>query len=220
MREKKDNRKKERVHSKTRRPKKTIKGLKEDMLTNTTLAMIVKNEMNTFGGGIQSFVSSQFPFVEKIVIVDTGSTDGTKEYLESLKTEFQNLEVHSRAFDDFASSRNHALSKVKTSRVLILDADERLSPEEYEYISQEVKDNPHQGYLFSVDNILKNGEIQEYLGPLNPRLFTLIKGVKFVNTMSRCAEELEYNGKRFSQAFKLYSIGTTIQHFYTPKKYP
>ncbi|MFH2019692.1 MAG: glycosyltransferase [bacterium] len=59
-------------------------------------------------------------WVDEIVVVDSGSTDKTLEIAKKFKAK-----VYKRTFDDFASQRNFALSKVASfDWVLMLDADE------------------------------------------------------------------------------------------------
>jgi glycosyltransferase involved in cell wall biosynthesis len=58
-------------------------------------------------------------WARRIVVVDSGSTDGT---LETLARHPQ-VDVHHRRFDDFASQCNFGLTLVRTPWVLSLDAD-------------------------------------------------------------------------------------------------
>ena len=58
-------------------------------------------------------------WAERVVVLDSGSTDDTV----ALARRFPNVDVHVRAFDDFASQRNHGIGLVTTPWVLSLDAD-------------------------------------------------------------------------------------------------
>jgi glycosyltransferase involved in cell wall biosynthesis len=60
----------------------------------------------------------------RIVVIDSGSTDGT---LEALAKD-PRIEVHHRRFDTFAEQCNFGLSKIESDWVLSLDADYELSP--------------------------------------------------------------------------------------------
>lgn len=64
-------------------------------------------------------------WAKRIVVVDSGSTDGTLELL----AKDPRIAVHHRAFDSFAEQCNFGLSLVRTGWVLSLDADYELSDE-------------------------------------------------------------------------------------------
>lgn len=64
-------------------------------------------------------------WAKRIVVVDSGSTDGTLEFL----AKDQRVEVHHRPFDSFAAQCNFGLSLIRTEWVLSLDADYELSDE-------------------------------------------------------------------------------------------
>lgn len=82
-------------------------------------AMIVKNEARFLPGCLESLAGK----VDEIVIVDTGSTDGTIEIAESAGVQL----LHQAWQGDFAGPRNFGLEHVGSDWVLYIDADERLS---------------------------------------------------------------------------------------------
>ena len=84
--------------------------------------MIVRDEEALLPAAIKSVKD----FVSEIIIVDTGSVDGTIDICRSL-----GATVHSFEWcDDFSAARNHALSFVRTPWTLWLDADDLvLNPE-------------------------------------------------------------------------------------------
>lgn len=61
----------------------------------------------------------------RIVVIDSGSTDGTLETL----SHYPQVEVIHRPFDNFANQCNFGLSQIRTEWVLSLDADYELSDE-------------------------------------------------------------------------------------------
>jgi glycosyltransferase involved in cell wall biosynthesis len=65
----------------------------------------------------------QLGWVDEIVAVDGGSTDGTVAAARS-----HGCRVFSRRFDDFARQRNHAIDAATSEWVLSIDADERPTP--------------------------------------------------------------------------------------------
>ena len=88
------------------------------MKNNLTVVILTKNEEKT----IQKVVVNAQKCADKVLIVDSGSTDKTVEFAESA-----GAKVVYRAWDnDFSAQRNFALQHVKTPWVLYLDADEFL----------------------------------------------------------------------------------------------
>lgn len=87
-----------------------------------TLSMIVRNEEKILATCLKSIRD----FVDEMVIVDTGSDDGTVDIAKSLGATVSHFEW----IDDFSAARNHALSLVKTPWTIWLDADDvALNPE-------------------------------------------------------------------------------------------
>lgn len=81
-----------------------------------SLCMIVKNEAHTLGRCLES-VAGVF---DEVVVVDTGSTDGTQE----LAARFGARVVDFPWIDDFAAARNHAFEQAGCDYVMWLDADD------------------------------------------------------------------------------------------------
>jgi tetratricopeptide (TPR) repeat protein len=89
-----------------------------------SLCLIVRNETAYLDGCVHSAKR----FVDEVVIVDTGSTDGTVDRAWDLADAF--CEV---PFDgDFSAARNEALVRASGDWILFLDADERLIDDEGE----------------------------------------------------------------------------------------
>lgn len=118
------------------------------VLPDTSLCAIVSDEIINPAGGIAKFIDFSVPNVEEAIIVDTGSKDGTREALEELASIHKNLRVFDRKFDGFGSSRNFSLSNVRTKNALILDADERLSYDDFAYLKDILGDRQHRLYGF------------------------------------------------------------------------
>jgi glycosyltransferase involved in cell wall biosynthesis len=88
-----------------------------------TLCMIVKNEAS----GIARTLQSVRPHLDRWLIVDTGSTDGTQDLVRSLMGELPGA-LHEHPFVDYATTRNLAmdLAGTDTTYLLWLDAEDEL----------------------------------------------------------------------------------------------
>ncbi len=192
------------------------------ILENITLCSIVKNELSNRAGGIVDFVRTTVQFVQESVIVDTGSDDGTREALVELSEEYPALRVYSRRFDDFASSRNYSLEQVRTPRVLILDADERLSEDNFETIRFEMDEIglDYEGYNFyQVLNHLQDGEIKVHNWPFLLRIFSMYEKVHFRNSLNKSAEGLWHGDKLYVEGKKIGKLSVILDHYSEPKDY-
>ncbi|MDF2924143.1 MAG: beta 1,4 glucosyltransferase [Paenibacillaceae bacterium] len=83
-----------------------------------SLCMIVKNEED----GLAECLSSVAGIADEIVIVDTGSTDRTKEIAAQFGSRIYDFEW----IDDFAAARNYSFSLATKKYILWLDADDRI----------------------------------------------------------------------------------------------
>ncbi|MEG2196762.1 MAG: glycosyltransferase family 2 protein [Cellulosilyticaceae bacterium] len=81
-----------------------------------SLCMIVKDEEEVLARCLES-VST---FIDEIVIVDTGSMDGTKEIAKKFGAQLYDFEW----CDDFGKARNYAFSKATKDYIMWLDADD------------------------------------------------------------------------------------------------
>jgi len=87
------------------------------------LNMIVKNEADV----IRRCLDSVRPIIDRWVIVDTGSTDGTQDIIREHLCDLPG-ELHERPWRDFAHNRSEALELARgmSDYTLIIDADDTL----------------------------------------------------------------------------------------------
>ncbi|AZN39265.1 glycosyltransferase family 2 protein [Paenibacillus albus] len=83
-----------------------------------SLCLIVKDEEDVIARCLDSVKKA----VDEIVIVDTGSTDATKDIAATYTDKIYDFEW----IDDFAAARNYAFSKATSAYILWLDADDVL----------------------------------------------------------------------------------------------
>lgn len=92
-----------------------------------SLVIITLNEAANIG----RCISSALPVADEIVIVDSGSTDGTREIAQGLGARV----VH-RAFTNYIEQKNFATQQAVYDYVLNLDGDEALDPTLLQAIQQ------------------------------------------------------------------------------------
>ncbi|WP_421655148.1 tetratricopeptide repeat protein [Leptothermofonsia sp. ETS-13] len=90
-------------------------------LMNLSLCMIVRDEEAL----LPRCLKSVHGFVDEIVVVDTGSTDGTVDIARAFGARVYSFDW----CDDFSAARNESLKYARGEWILVLDADEVLVPE-------------------------------------------------------------------------------------------
>lgn len=93
-------------------------------MISISLCMIVKNEETILDRGL----SSIYDLMDEIIIVDTGSTDRTKEIASKYTNKIYDFEWH----DNFSEARNFSFSKATKDYIYVADADEVLDYENHE----------------------------------------------------------------------------------------
>lgn len=81
-----------------------------------SLCMIVKDEEDNLKKCLQEIAG----FMDEIIIVDTGSSDRTKE----IALKYTNQVYDFQWVDDFSAARNYSISKANNEYILVLDSDE------------------------------------------------------------------------------------------------
>ena len=91
-------------------------------MKSLSLCMIAKDEEET----IQLALESVKDIVDEVIVVDTGSSDKTREIVR----EFGGKVIEAEWQDDFSAARNLALKEANGNYMLCLDADEFIDPRE------------------------------------------------------------------------------------------
>ncbi|KXY88426.1 MULTISPECIES: glycosyltransferase family 2 protein [Bacillus cereus group] len=110
--------------------------------------LIVKNEEDMLGKCLQSLRG----YIDDIVVVDTGSTDMTKE----IAKEFTDKVYDFKWMNDFAVARNFATSKASGEWILAIDADECVDGENLKKAIEEIKlqKGKYNTYFVNIINFL------------------------------------------------------------------
>jgi glycosyltransferase involved in cell wall biosynthesis len=95
---------------------------------NLSVCLIVKNEEKYLSDCLKSVQ----PIAKEIVIVDTGSSDRTKEIALFFRAHVYDFVWE----EDFSKARNFSLAKAHGDWILVMDADELISSNDYDKLQQ------------------------------------------------------------------------------------
>src|SRR3989338_5592832 len=95
-----------------------------------SLCMITKNEEKY----LEQCLNSVKDLVDETIIVDTGSTDKTKEIAKRFNAKVYDF----KWADDFSAARNESLKHATKDWILILDADEVMDKEAVKTIKEDL----------------------------------------------------------------------------------
>lgn len=130
-----------------------------------SLCMIVKNEEKILARCLDSIAD----LMDEIIIVDTGSTDATKEIAARYTDKIYDFQW----IDDFSAARNFAFSKANMEYIYSADADEVLSAENHERfrILKEALLPEIELVQMKYGNQLQFGTVYNYDEEYRPKLF-------------------------------------------------
>ncbi len=138
-----------------------------------TAALIVKNEEKYLPKCLESLKG----MVDEVVVVDTGSTDRTVEIATEAGCKVGTFEW----IQDFSAARNASLELATQSWILVIDADEELTPESATMLREAVMRPQFGGYTLEIRNRVK-GEDEVFIHyPV--RLFRNDPRVRFVGSI-------------------------------------
>ncbi len=113
--------------------------------------------------------------LDEVVVVDTGSRDGTIPLLLSLDT----IILEQAWAHDFAMHRNYGLDQVKSDWILILDADERLDTNGWHLLSHLIARPDSLAYSFNVKNYHSQNDLSSFDVIQSYRLFRNHQGIRY-----------------------------------------
>lgn len=145
-----------------------------------SLCMIVRDEAEF----LPRCLSSVQEVVDEIVLVDTGSTDGTPDLARRY-----GARVFSHPWaGDFEAARNHALDLASGAWLLVMDADEALHPEDGRRLRDLLGHPAAEGFILDVVNFFGPQAADRYVTDPVCRLFRNRPGYRY---RGRIHEDIE-----------------------------
>jgi len=164
-----------------------------------SLCMIVKDEAKN----LKDCIHSVKRVVDEVVVVDTGSTDQTKEIANELGAKVYDFTW----CDDFSAARNESIRHATGDYILWLDADDRVDESEVEKIRRLKGGFPfrkNEAYYFIINSQSPiDGETLFY----QIRIFPKADGVKFEGKIH---EQVVYNLQRLG--LRLVNTDIHVRH--------
>jgi glycosyltransferase involved in cell wall biosynthesis len=136
-----------------------------------SLCMIVRDEAQR----LPRCLASAKPYVDEMVVVDTGSQDETVAIAEQYGATVSGFQW----CDDFAAARNYSLSLATGQWILLLDADEELVVEDQNFRQYLTDDAPASVYALVRDDLYESDQI---MGGAHLRLFRNQSGLHYVGS--------------------------------------
>jgi glycosyltransferase involved in cell wall biosynthesis len=164
-----------------------------------SFCLIAKNEADE----LPRCLSSVAPYVDELIVVDTGSTDDTC----AIAASFQAKVFHFDWIDDFSAAKNYAIAQASGQWILMLDADEEWVITDSGWRDRLLASTAVLAYLIP----LSSSDEAEALTPMmTPRLFRADPALKY---RGRYHESLRYQGAELAahQLQLLPSVG--IRHY-------
>jgi glycosyltransferase involved in cell wall biosynthesis len=146
--------------------------------------MIVKNEENVLARCLESLRE----IADEIIIVDTGSSDRTKEIARKFTDKIYDFEW----CNDFAAARNYSFSLANCDYIYAADADELLD-EKNRQAFLHLKNNLTEEIDIVQMNYLtpeKYNTVENYSSDLRPKLYRRLRTFKWVNPVHETVQLL------------------------------
>ncbi len=163
-----------------------------------SVCIITRNEAKNLAGCLQSI--KPYPF--EIVVVDTGSTDNSKEVARRYTDK-----VYDFAWiDDFSAARNYSVSKASHNMIFVIDTDERIAAFDLDEVSRLIEGSPKSiGMVRRMDYFDVQGMRRVQVSCID-RLFNR-KYYQYRNPIHECVYPIG------STEMQTYNAPITLDHF-------
>lgn len=163
-----------------------------------SICIICKNEELNIEKCLTSFQNTGF----ETIVVDTGSTDRTKE----IALEYTSNVYDFKWYNDFAAAKNYAISKASNDTVMVIDSDEYLDHIDIPALEQMIQKNPNKVGRIKRRNVFHRNDMQQENREWINRIFSR----KQFHYEGRIHEQVtDLNGK---EDYETYEAPVTILH--------
>lgn len=163
-----------------------------------SLCMIVKNEEELLAKCLEHIV----PHMSEIIIVDTGSTDRTKEIAHQFTDQIYDFEW----CNDFSQARNFSISKASNDWILVLDADEIVTE-----FDRNIPKSLEKFDELTVGRIKRINSIEDKWGPtVNTERISRLFNKRWFHYEGIIHEQIVQ--KNSDKAYKTIPVGITVDH--------
>lgn len=166
--------------------------------------VIVKNEEKNIG----KWLSCASAIADEMIVVDTGSTDGTVEIVKS-----SNAKLHHFSWcNDFATAKNYAIDKAKGDWIVFLDADEYFTEESQKKLRRVVngynKNKKIGGIMCRLTNINVDAHNRVIDSILQVRIFRNIPDIRYYGKVHENLRNKNKNREMvFTKELEIYHTG-------------
>ena len=177
-------------------------------MPSISLCMIVKNEADF----LEQCLNSVKEIADEIIIVDTGSTDSTKEIAKKFNAKI----IEHKWNNDFSEARNISLQNAAKDWILVLDADELIEEKDFDKIKNLIESSDDfAGFKLEQRSYINNyfegalenksdfGLIKQYpfyISNFLVRLFKNKLGIKFRHRVHELVEDyMEEHGLKYKK---------------------
>ncbi len=168
-----------------------------------SLCMIVKNEIHN----LPRCLASVKPYVDEMIVVDTGSEDGTPELAKEYGAKVSYFEW----CNDFAAARNYAISQASGDWILMPDADEELVVESKDFLEQLTLQQDILVYSIALTEVNDQSMTPAYL-------IRLLRNLPDIKYAARFHEQPRYQNQCIKENHIGYLEGVNILHYGYAKK--
>lgn len=177
------------------------------MAQQISVCIIAKNEEKY----IETCLQALKPFDVEIVVVDTGSTDRTKEIAAKYTDSLYDFEW----IGDFSAARNYAAKVAKHDYIFALDCDEFIEKFSISDICKTLKKEPNSSLAISINNVVGSGNSVSKFFSEADRIYDR-RFVHFVNRIHEQLASKDSNSKVLRRV-----INTSVLHmgyYLTPEE--